>query len=260
METMQIFENGTFGKLNCYEKDGVAYLELETVARGLGFTDIHNGTNYIRWARVDKYLEELGFATSGERAEYIPENIFYRLAMKAKNETAEKFQAWIADDVIPTMRKTGGYVNDDELFINTYFVDMDDDSKMIFRTTLARLRKAHEKIRIDKPKVDFAERVIADDESLIDMNTFAKMVEEKKILPDGKMKRLGRNGLFSLLRGMNILQKTNKNVPYQIHINNGYFVVKYPKGYEGKSCPKTLITGKGQVWLTKKLKEYFQFS
>lgn len=95
--------------VSCYEQDGTAYLKLDDVARGLGFTDSKNGVEYVRWARVDKYLAEFGFATCGERPEFIPENIFYRLAMKAKNETAEKFQALVADEIIPSIRKTGSY-------------------------------------------------------------------------------------------------------------------------------------------------------
>ena len=94
----------------CYEKDGVAYLNLETVARGLGFTEKKGDVDYVMWRRVDRYLEELHFGTSAERPDYIPENIFYRLAMKAKNETAERFQALIADEVVPAIRKTGGYI------------------------------------------------------------------------------------------------------------------------------------------------------
>ena len=95
--------------VSCYEQDGTAYLKLEDVARGLGFTDSKNGVEYIRWARVDKYLAEFGFATCGERPEFIPENVFYRLAMKASNPVAEKFQALVADEIIPSIRKTGSY-------------------------------------------------------------------------------------------------------------------------------------------------------
>lgn len=103
----------TIGGVDCYEKDGTAYLKLEAVARGLGFTTTQTikGTEYtnIRWNRVDEYLKELDFATCGKRPDFIPENIFYRLAMKAKNETAEKFQALVADEIIPSIRKTGSY-------------------------------------------------------------------------------------------------------------------------------------------------------
>lgn len=104
--------------VDCYEKDGVAYLKLENVARGLGFTETaSSGNECIRWRTVRKYLSELGIATccdGSELPDFIPENIFYRLAMKAKNETAEKFQNWLAIDVIPSIRKNGGYISGQE--------------------------------------------------------------------------------------------------------------------------------------------------
>ena len=106
--------------VECYEKDGTAYLKLETVARGLGFTFIaKSGNEVVRWNTVYGYLKDLGVATSCNGASYqddcpdfIPENIFYRLAMKAKNETAEKFQAKVADEIIPSIRKHGLYATD----------------------------------------------------------------------------------------------------------------------------------------------------
>ena len=101
--------------VDCYEKDGVAYLKLEAVARGLGFTRIADSGNEVgRWKRVEKYLTEMGVPTC-VHDDFIPENIFYRLAMKAKNETAEAFQAKIADEVIPSIRKHGAYMTPDTL-------------------------------------------------------------------------------------------------------------------------------------------------
>lgn len=105
--------------VECYEVDGTAYLKLETVARGLGFiTVVASGNECVRWNTVYTYLNGLGVATSCNGTdyrsmcpEYIPENIFYRLAMKAKNEVAEAFQAKIADEVIPAIRKTGSYID-----------------------------------------------------------------------------------------------------------------------------------------------------
>lgn len=95
--------------VSCYEQDGTAYLRLDDVARGLGFTQTKNGIEYIRWETIDKYLRDLGFSQQVGKDSYIPENVFYRLAMKAKNETAEKFQALVADEIIPSIRKTGSY-------------------------------------------------------------------------------------------------------------------------------------------------------
>ena len=101
--------------IECYEKDGTAYLKLDTVARGLGFTQIAaSGNEVVRWERVRKYLSEFGIPTCGD-ADFIPENVFYRLAMKAKNETAERFQAFIADEVIPSIRRHGVYMTPETL-------------------------------------------------------------------------------------------------------------------------------------------------
>ena len=114
MLEIQIFENPDHGSLEWYEQDGTIYLNLEQCARGLGFTQNQNknGNVYtsVRWERIEGYLKEFGFSpTSGGKGAFIPENIFYRLAMKAKNEVAERFQAWIADEVLPSIRKNGGY-------------------------------------------------------------------------------------------------------------------------------------------------------
>ena len=98
-----------------YEEGGVAYLHIEDSARGLGFTrTAESGNEVVRWERVDGYLSDLKFVpTRGHDGNphdyYIPENIFYRLCMKAKNDVAEAFQAKVADEIIPSIRKTGSY-------------------------------------------------------------------------------------------------------------------------------------------------------
>lgn len=110
--------------VDCYEKDGAAYLKLETVARGLGFADSSKGQEYVRWSTVRQYLSDIGFSQEVAKDGFIPENIFYRLAMKAKNETAEKFQAKVADEIIPSIRKHGIYATDnviDEILNNPDF-------------------------------------------------------------------------------------------------------------------------------------------
>ena len=96
------------------DENGTAWLNAEDVARGLGFTRIaESGNEVVRWERVNGYLNDFGFVpTSGHgvrAGDFIPENMFYRLAMKAKNETAEKFQAKVADEILPSIRKTGEY-------------------------------------------------------------------------------------------------------------------------------------------------------
>lgn len=118
--------------VDCYEQNGVTYLRLENVARGLGFTTVAaSGNEVVRWNTVYNYLTDLKVVAGscngnykGNCPDFIPENIFYRLAMKAKNETAEKFQALVADEIIPSIRKNGIYATDnviDEILNNPDF-------------------------------------------------------------------------------------------------------------------------------------------
>lgn len=93
------------------DDDGSISINLEDAARGLGFVESKistSGENYIRWERVNKYLVEFNVPTCGHD-DFIPESVFYLLAMKAKSETAIAFQTWLAIDVIPSIRKTGSY-------------------------------------------------------------------------------------------------------------------------------------------------------
>lgn len=90
------------------DAEGTAQLNLEDISRGLGFTQTQskNGVEYtsVRWERVEQHLVEMGFPHKWGKDDYIPENIFYRLAMKAKNEAAQAFQAKIADEILPFLR------------------------------------------------------------------------------------------------------------------------------------------------------------
>ena len=104
MNQLQVIE-GVKARLN---NEGVAELNLEDVARGLGFTQKKNGNEYVRWERVNGYLKEFNFPTSGEK-DFIPENIFFKLCFKAENEIARAFQDLVTDVILPTIRKTGKY-------------------------------------------------------------------------------------------------------------------------------------------------------
>jgi len=91
------------------DKDGMAWLNAEDVAKGFGFTDVREGKEYVRWARVNEYLNSFGFSPLVAKDDFIPENMVYRLGFKANNEVAQGFQAKLADEILPTIRKTGSY-------------------------------------------------------------------------------------------------------------------------------------------------------
>lgn len=110
---------------------GTAWLNVEDVARGLGFTQIAaSGNEVVRWERVNGYLRGFRFIPTGgddvKAGDYIPENVFYRLAMKANNAVAETFQAKIADEILPAIRKTGIYVNPQAVISPQYLRQLAD--------------------------------------------------------------------------------------------------------------------------------------
>lgn len=148
------------------DESGTAYLNLEDVARGFGFTRIAaSGNKVVRWERVREYLCELGVPTNGHEGkdslpEFIKENIFYRLGMIAKNATAVTFQTKVADEILPTIRKTGGYVANDDLFINTYLPHADPQIKLMFKATLETVRDQNNKIAVMQPKANYFDNLV----------------------------------------------------------------------------------------------------
>ena len=100
----------TIGNVRGYiAKDGNAWLNAEDVARGWGFVDEKNGVEYILWNRINSYLKEFGFSPQVAKDDFLPENMVYRLGFKANNERAQAFQAKLADEILPAIRKTGSY-------------------------------------------------------------------------------------------------------------------------------------------------------
>lgn len=219
--------------VDCYEKDGVAYLNLEAVARGLGFTQTKNGVEYVKWERVSAYLSELGFSPEVGKDGYIPENIFYRLAMKAKNETAEKFQALVADEIIPTIRRTGGYVANEDAFIDTYLSYADEQTKLLFRSTLEMVKRLNEKVKADTPKVTYFDALIGRGNDL----SFRETAKELHI---------GEREMIRNLIAAGYLYRDKKQQlrPYA-EANKGYFALKeYVNG--DKTGVQTLVTVEGR--------------
>lgn len=98
------------------DENGTAQINLEDTARGLGFSRVAtSGNEVIRWETVKRYLAEYGFVPESWHDAFIPENIFYLLAMKANNETAKQFQKQVANEILPSIRKHGAYMTNETL-------------------------------------------------------------------------------------------------------------------------------------------------
>ncbi len=233
------------------DKTGTAFLNLEDVARGLGFEREKNGKMYVMWDRVNKYLEELSFHTSVEN-EFIPENIFYKLCMKANNEVARKFQDLVCDEILPAIRKTGGYIATSE-------DDTDEDimakAILVAKKTIERknekIKHLETKIKDDAPRVAFAETIEKAADCIL-VREFSKVIATEGI-------NLGEKKLYKWLREKGYIFK-NSTEPMQRAVQRGLFkvsetVVKTVKG--DKVFKTTKITGKGQIYFLELLKKEF---
>ena len=258
-EKVEIFNNEELNLrarafLNFY---GSISINAEDTAIGFGWiqTQVKRGKEYtsVRWERMNGFSAECGFPHKWGKDDYIPESLFYMLGFKAENERAVKYQQWLAIEVLPSIRKHGAYMTN-EVIERTL---TDPDYLIQLATALKEERQARklaeEKIEEQKPLVDFANQV-SDTTDLIDMKTMAKLLKDNNI-------NIGRNRLFEFLRMKKILMKDNQ--PYQQYVDAGYFKVnEYEYTYtnsfgQTKTNRQTFVTGKGQLYITKKVKEFW---
>lgn len=107
MNELQIFNSEEFGDIRTAEIDGKPYFVGADVAKALGYKDTVNALKQHCRGVVKHHLtDSLG---RNQEASFITEGDLYRLIMKSKLPSAEKFEAWVMDEVLPTIRKTGSY-------------------------------------------------------------------------------------------------------------------------------------------------------
>lgn len=237
----------TISGVSCYEKDGTAYLKLEDVARGLGFTQtqIKSGVEYIsvRWGRVEQYLAELGFPHKWGKDDFIPENIFYRLAMKAKNEAAERFQAKVADEVIPSIRKHGAYLTEETL----EQAILNPDIMIRLCTTLKEERDKRKRLEAENTALVVENQIMEPKacyfDALVDRNLLTSFRDTAKQFG------VKEQAFIKFLIDKKYIYRDRKGhlMPYAAGKNEGLFEVKESFNDKTKwSGTQTLITPKGR--------------
>ncbi|MGG3624362.1 phage antirepressor [Bacillus gobiensis] len=176
----------------------------------------------------------------------------YTLILGSRKSEAKQFKRWITHEVIPSIRKTGGYVDNDDLFIQTYLPTADDQTKMLFKTTLHTMREQNKQIETLKPKAQFADAVEASYSSVL-VGELAKTIQQNGV-------KIGPNKLFKWLRKNGyLIRKAGEsyNLPTQKSMDMGLFEIKKrtvnnPDGsIRTTRTPK--VTGKGQIYFLNKL-------
>ncbi|NFM30632.1 transporter [Clostridium botulinum] len=174
MNNLQIFKNQEFGMVKMTEINNKPYAVANDVLKALGYAE---GSWRTTLSRKCKGVTKCnGLKVNGVEVNLIPEGDIYRLITGSHLPSAEKFEVWVFDEVLPTIRKTGGYVASEDLFINTYLPYLDEQSKMVFRNTLETVRKQNEIIALKEKEIEHKEDVIV---GLVDEISLA---EKRQIL------------------------------------------------------------------------------
>lgn len=248
MNELQIFNNPNFGEVRTFEENRKVFFCGTDVATALGYS---NPRDAIR--RHCKGVVKRDTLTDGgsQQISFIPEGDVYRLITHSKLPSAEEFEQWVFDEVIPSIRKTGGYIptagmSDSEIMARALLIAQKSiDEKN------AQIEQQTQKIKSDAPKVLFAESVTASHTSILIFD-LAKLIRQNGVA-------IGGTRLFQWMRENGYLIKrkgTDYNMPTQKSMEMGLFEVKETVVTHGDghtSVNKTpKVTGRGQVYFINK--------
>lgn len=245
---LQIFNNAEFGKIRTVKRNNEIYFAGSDVAKALGYAIPHKAVQthckvVLKWnIPTDSGNQDVLFITEGD---------VYRLIMKSKLPSAERFESWVMDEVLPSIRKNGGYIagqetmTDDELLAKALMVA---NNKIAEKDRIIEHQKA--KIEYDRPKTIFADAVATSNTSIL-VGDLAKIICQNGV-------QIGQKRLFAWLRDNGYLMKSGSsyNMPIQRYVQQGLFEVKErsiqnPDGSVRITItPK--VTGKGQLYFVNK--------
>lgn len=252
MDGIKTFKNKEFGTVRTIVKDGEPWFVGKDVAEILGYKETAKAIRTHICAE-DKGVSVLETPGGQQKITLINESGLYSLILRSKLPKARTFKRWVTSDVLPTIRKTGGYVASDEMFINTYLPNADAQTRELFRLNLSTIRQLNNKIEQDKPLVDFANH-IQTSEDCISMNDMAKLATKNGI-------KIGRTRLFNFLREKKVLgcKDGHKNMPYQRYIDTQpWFQLKessYIQNGEVRIGLTPMVTPKGQSGIIRMLRK-----
>ena len=159
MDNLQVFTKDEFGTIRTVQINGEPYFCMVDICKALDLNNISQARTRLREDGVitNEVIDSMG---RKQKANFINESNMYKLVFQSRKESAEKFTDWVTEEVLPTIRKTGGYVNSDELFINTYLPFADENTKTMFCQTLKTVREQNEIIQKQQKEIMHKEDVI----------------------------------------------------------------------------------------------------
>lgn len=241
MTDLQQFTSAQFGDIRAMSIDGDPWFVGKDIAERLGYTNpLKAIRNHVD--PEDKGVNEMDTPGGRQPLILINESGLYSLVLSSKLPSAKAFKRWVTHDVIPTIRKTGGYVDDTSAFVNAYFPELNETQKTVIGTMLDESRRMGQQLKEQAPKVLFADAVTASSTSIL-IGELAKLIKQNGV-------EIGQNRLFKWLRENGFLMRDN--MPTQYAMERGLFVVtertiNNPDG-SVRITRTTKVTGKGQTY------------
>ena len=249
MNDLQIFNNEEFGEIRTVTINNEPWFVASDIAKALGYRMASDMTR-----RIDD--EDKGYAkmsTHGGEQEMsiINESGLYAGVFCSSLESAKRFKHWVTSEVLPSIRKNGGYIAGQETL---------SDEELLSKALMVAQRKIEEKneliamqdsrIQEMRPKEIFADAVSASKTSIL-IGDLAKLICQNGY-------QIGQKRLFQWMRDNGYLMKhgASRNLPTQRYVEQGLFEIKESnvQNRDGsvRSTKTTKVTGKGQVYFVNK--------
>ena len=243
MNELKIFNNAEFGQVRTTEIDGQPWFAATDIAKALGY---RMASDLIRRIDDEDKGTHIMSTLGGEQAlSIINESGLYSAILGSKLESAKRFKHWVTSEVLPSIRKSGGYIAGQESM---------SDAELMAKALLVAQKQIEERnkqIEVMQPKALFADAVSASNKSIL-IGELAKLIKQNGV-------DIGPQRLFAWMRENGYLIKRKGcdwNMPTQYSMELGLFDIKettitHSDGHISIS-KTTKVTGKGQIYFINK--------
>lgn len=265
--TMQVFNNETFGNVRVKMINDEPWFMGRDVCKALGY--VNNRKALMDHVDEEDKKDGVEIRDSIGRVQkgiVINESGLYSLILRSKRDSAKEFKRWITSEILPTVRKTGGYVNNDEMFINTYLPNADEQTKIMFKSSLTAIRELNGKIDVLNGEIKKLDGQVSELGNKVEVMTPKAEYYDDVLQSEGLVsittiaKDYGKSALWmnNFLHQHKVQFKQNNTwVLYAKHSGKGYTKSKtYYNEKTGRSKVTMYWTQKGREAIDRMMKYY----
>ena len=244
MNEMRIFTNSEFGQIRTVNMDGAPWFVGRDVANALGYKDTVSATRK-NVEKEDKRVCPVGTPSGTQQMTIINESGLYALIFGSKLESAKRFKHWVTSEVLPSIRRNGGYIKDQENLTPEQIVA----KALIVAQNI--INDKDKQIEEMKPHAILGQAITTANTSIL-IGDLAKILKQNGV-------DMGAQRLFRWMRENGYLIKrkgTDWNLPTQRSMERGLFEIKESVHIDGNGCNRITrtpkVTGKGQQYFVNK--------